>query len=69
MRSAPPSPSPLKLSRGWLVAQKLEKEELECVTTCYKKFLGFQSLVQKHWQLENERMVEEQQLAEQQQRE
>ena len=55
---------------GWpLVAQKLEKEELECVTTCYKKFLGFQSLVQKHWQLENERMVEEQQLAEQQQRE
>ena len=44
-------------------AKKLEKTEGECVTICYKKFLGFQQLVQKHWTLENQRMVEEQQIA------
>jgi hypothetical protein len=36
---------------------------VKCVTICYKKFLGFQQLVQKHWTLENQRMVEEQQIA------
>lgn len=43
--------------------KKLEKGEQECVTICYKKFLNFQQLVQKHWTLENQRMVEEQQIA------
>ena len=42
---------------------KLEKGEDECVRICYRKFLNFQQLVQKHWTLENQRMVEEQQIA------
>ena len=42
--------------------RSLEKAEEACVDTCFRKFQEFQLIVQKNWQEENARMVEEQQV-------
>lgn len=62
--TAPPPPSPSPPSNMCACShQSLEKPEHECIEVCFTKFQAFQMLVQKNWQDENARMMEEQAVA------